>query len=96
MNVRDVIQKLVQPGWLIRTHDLGGHDGHEYWLERREGERLTARDVQELVRDGWLEPFNGGFRLSDAGRKAHMRSGDELGNGELIAPASSQGERDGR
>lgn len=92
MDVRSVIEKLVQSGWVIRRHDLGEYDGHEYWLEKREGERLTAFDVQDLVKAGWLEPFNGGFKLSDAGRAAYMRSTDELGDGKLISPGASQGD----
>lgn len=95
MNVRDVIARLVQPGWTIRTHDLGGYDGREHWLEKHEGERLNDKDISDLLRDGWIRSFNGGYELTDAGRAAHMRSTDELGDGKLIAPASAPGERHG-
>jgi hypothetical protein len=92
MDIKNVIGKLAQPGWLICTHDLGGFDGSEYWLEKREGERVTGHDIRVLMREGWLESFNGGYRLSDAGRAAYMRSTDELGDGKLLAP-SREGSR---
>lgn len=45
-----------------------------------------------LARGGWLKPFanNGGAWLSDGGKLAYLRSMDELGDGQLIAPVESE------
>jgi hypothetical protein len=94
MNVRDVIARLVQPGWTIRTEDHGGFDGRDYWLEKREGERLTDQDISDLLRDGWVRSYNGGYELTDEGRKAYFRSSDELGDGQLIAPRATATKRE--
>lgn len=87
METKSIIEKLAQYGWTIRSEDLGDHDGCEYWLQRCERYDISA-DIERLRREGWLEPFNGGFRLSDEGRKAYLRSTDELGDGALIAPTA--------
>lgn len=98
MNLRDVIERLAQAGWAIRSHDLGGHDGHEWRLERAESFPLSHADVERLRREGWLAPSGAGsnYVLSDAGRLAFIRSTDEMGDGVLRLPVNESGERNGR
>lgn len=42
--------------------------------------QVTAETISRFINRGWLESFanSGGFRLSDEGFKAYMRSTDEL------------------
>ena len=51
---------------------------------------VPSSQVNELVRDGWLEsiPNGSGAKLSDLGRLSFICSTDEMGNGQLIAPVS--------
>ena len=90
MEIRQIIEKLAQPGWTIRTNDLGEYDGYEYLLEFSERHDIGNK-LSQLIREGWIEGFNGGFRLTDAGHKAYMRSTDELGDGALRPPLESEG-----
>lgn len=48
--------------------------------------------VSHLIHHGWLESFSngGGYRLSDAGKLAYLRSTDELDDGALIDPRQYQ------
>lgn len=45
-----------------------------------------------MLHHGWLESTTGcgGYRLSDAGLLAYLRSTDELGDGKLIDPTGYQ------
>lgn len=84
--VKHIIDKLAQVGWTIRADSGRDYDAPEYWLVSGEGERVLSEEIEQLIRDGWLESFNGGYRLSDAGRQAYMRSTDELRDGKLYVP----------
>lgn len=44
--------------------------------------------VDRLIHYGWLESLanGGGYRMSDAGKIAYLRSTDELGDGALVDP----------
>lgn len=87
MEIRDIVAALAS-GHIIRTDDLGGYDGYEYRLvPEAQAPLLTTFQISRLIREGWLDSFNGGFRLSDEGRKAYMRSTDEMGGGELVPPS---------
>lgn len=89
MEIKNIIEKLAQQGWIIRTNDLGEYDGHEYMLEYSERHNVGHK-LSRLIREGWIEGFNGGFRLTDAGRMAYMRSTDELGDGVLRPPVEAE------
>lgn len=89
--VRTLIERLAT-GFVIRTEDLGGYDGYDYWVEKSERYKLFGSDISRLIQDGWLESFNGGYRLSDDGRKAYLRSTDELGDGKLYSPVPTPAE----
>ena len=82
------VVELLATGWSLHRHDLGGHDGVEYRVEKCAGEVLP-REIRRLYSAGFLEsyPSGCGYRLSDKGHKAYMKSSDEMGNGKLeIAP----------
>lgn len=83
--VKQVVERLAT-GFIIRAEDLGGYDGHDYWLEKSERHRMFADQISRMIQDGWLDSFNGGYRLTDEGRKAYLRSTDELGDGKLYLP----------
>lgn len=89
MKVEEIIQKLQQPGWRIRIESYG--HGYQYFLEGP-SHTLTTMEVSRLVQDGWLESTanGGGYTLTDEGRKAYLRSTDELGDGKLVPPGRLQ------
>lgn len=73
-------------GHLLRVTNLGGHDGREYRIEKREGFDLMV-PLAQLIREGWIEEMgNSTWRLTDKGRLAYLRSADELGDGKLYVP----------
>ena len=88
MEIVEIVAALAG-GYVIRT-EIDEHD-REYFLDPPGARRLVAEQVSRLIREGWLESFNGGYRLSDDGKKAYLRSTDELGNGKLVAPFASEG-----
>lgn len=91
LTTAQIVQLLAQVGWriVVEPDDFT----NEYHLVG------PSHDVtglfQEMIREGWLvsSPNGGSYVLSDAGRAAYMRSTDELGDGKLISPRASQGER---
>lgn len=48
--------------------------------------------IARLIHHGWLNSLanGGGYRMSDAGKLAYLRSTDELGDGALIDPTERQ------
>lgn len=87
MEMREIIEQLAS-GHVIRSEDLGGYDGHEYRLAPADqGPLIPVMQISRLIREGWVESFNGGLRLTDEGKKAYLRSTDEMGSGELIPPS---------
>ncbi len=48
--------------------------------------RVNNTDIVRMLNNGWLDSYNGGYRLTDAGRLAFMRSTDEMGDGKLYSP----------
>lgn len=89
MKVEEIIEKLQQTGWRIRIES--DEHGYQYFLE---GPRhsVTSTELSRLIQDGWLENTanGGGYTLTDEGRKAYLRSTDELGDGNLVPPARLQ------
>lgn len=87
MEIHEIITALAC-GHTIRSLDLGEHDGCEYRLvPDAPVELVNGLQIEQMIRDGWLESFNGGYRLTDAGRLEWMRSTDEMGDGELRPPS---------
>jgi hypothetical protein len=83
--VKRVVEALAT-GFTIRVEDLGGYDGHDYWVDKSERFRLIP-PLDVLIRDGWIEGGGGStWKLTDKGRKAYLRSTDELGDGKLYVP----------
>ena len=85
MDDKDVIAHLAS-GAKLRRH---GDDGTEVEL-------VTFHDVvtpdqwNRLADGGWLKGFanGGGAWLSDEGRRAYLRSTDEMGDGKLVPPVT--------
>jgi hypothetical protein len=91
LDVKEVISRLAQPGYSIRTYNNGEYDGYSIYVERIERMEITRRELDMLIKDGWVErPFASGWYLSDEGRKTWLRSTDELGDGKLRSPASGE------
>lgn len=91
----DAIRKIIgalATGFTLRCNDNGGYDGYSYVVEKREGFEITGWLVEKLLREGWVNSRNGWYELTDEGRKAYLRSTDEMGDGKLRAP-SMKGER---
>lgn len=86
--LRKVVEALAT-GFLIRVIHHGGHDGYSYEVQKCERFEIRGFLIEQMIKQGWLDGFNGGFRLSDEGHKAYMRSTDELGDGKLIAPGTA-------
>jgi hypothetical protein len=85
-SIREIIAELASGAYIVM------HDNGRYEL-RQPGKYIGNHTMQHhLIRDGWLESFAncGGYRLSSAGKRAYMRSTDELGDSELAAPATVQ------
>lgn len=85
-DVPQIVQALAS-GAVIRTDGGRDHDPPDYILDSG-SPRVLDTTVVNMIRDGWLESFNGGYRLTDAGKCAYMRSTDEVGDGKLVAPMS--------
>lgn len=85
-NVPEIVQALAS-GAVIRT-EIDGYD-RDYRLDRG-SPRVLSTTVVNMIRDGWLESFNGGYRLTDGGKKAYLRSTDELGDGKLVPPVTAK------
>jgi len=95
LDLKEAIGMLVQPNFRISIDDLGGYDGYEIWIRRTEGMRISQRELDMLIKDGWLEAYGAhSWQLSDAGKKAWLRSTDELGDGKLRSPNSGRAEHE--
>ena len=81
---REVIERLAG-GDFIAAIDLGGYDGYEYSLRSKETS-VDESQLRRLIDHGWLYSTNTSYRLTDEGKKAYMRSMDELGDGTLVPP----------
>lgn len=79
----EIVQHLAT-GKIIRR-EQEGHDPADYWLEIGRF-KIPDNLIERMIREGWLQSFNGGYRLTDAGHAAYMRSTDELGDGRLVSP----------
>lgn len=88
MRLEEVVQHLAS-GWSLRDHGSHGYDGPDYWMSRTAG-RVRGDTIERLIREGWVQSYNGGFSLTDEGHRAYMRSTDELGDGKLIAPSEGK------
>lgn len=62
-----------------------GYDCDEYELQSP-SQSLSQIDIVRLLDKGWIYSSNTAYFLTDEGKKAYLRSIDELGTGELIAP----------
>jgi hypothetical protein len=87
-DVPQIVQVLAC-GAVIRTDGGRDHDPPDYILDSG-SPRVLDTTIVNMIHDGWLESFNGGYRLTDAGRASYMRSTDELGNGVLVAPNNQE------
>ena len=88
-SVQEIIAELAS-GAFIELRDDGRYE------LRRPGKFISNHTMHyHLICGGWLENFAncGGYRLSNAGHRAYVRSTDELSNGELVQPAEAAGER---
>lgn len=67
-------------------------DGDYLYLTHIAG-RVRDDTLRRLLEEGWIKSFpNGcGFELTDEGRKAYMRSTDEMGDGVLHPPSGGGG-----
>lgn len=79
---RQVITELAGGARIIAT-DEG--DGWSYKLIHGEVP-ITAGQVVRLLDEGWIYSSNTAYFLTDEGKKAYLRSTDELGNGRLLVP----------
>lgn len=83
-----VVAALAQ-GFKLTDHgDHRDFDGPEYWIEKREGFRLTV-SIDRLIALGVIErhpTHASGWVLGDKWHRAYMRSTDELGDGRLYVP----------
>lgn len=81
--LKEIVRLLVRSGFRLEYAD--GWNGHRICGPDTP---VTAQEVSFLADHGWLKPMpnGGGAWLSDDGRKAFMRSTDELGDGELKSP----------
>lgn len=88
--VKRAIEAFAQ-GFQYRVHDLGGYDGYEPWIEKIEGFKVSYALIERLKREGWIESYGArGFKLTDAGHRAYMRSTDEMGDGKLTPPVEGK------
>jgi hypothetical protein len=84
-SLKEIIAELAS-GASIVAHDNGSYE------LCYPGKPITGHTLQwVLARDGWVQSTAncGAYVLTDAGRLAYMRSTDEMGSGELIAPNAS-------
>ncbi len=87
--MRDAVQDLAGGACFRRSSD--GFHGDDFELVHPTAQ--PEGDVfDRLLHHGWLESFpnGGGYKLSDAGKLAYLRSTDELGDGQLIDPKEYQ------
>lgn len=86
-----IIEKLATGGAdYIASRDLGGWDGHEHYLKKDEPEHMvTGWHIERLIQHGFIQGGPGGWRLSDAGRVAFIKSTDEMGDGKLRSAMAS-------
>lgn len=80
MRVEEVVQALAS-GYGMQRDDC------DVRVVRSAG-KVRSDTLQRLIDEGWLEGYanGGGWRLSDEGHKAYLRSSDEMGDGKLVAP----------
>src|SRR5271154_5126368 len=87
IDLKEVIERLAQTGYSIVSDDQGGYDGYRIFVRRVEQYEITGRERDMLIMDGWItQPGASSWVLSDEGRKAYLRSTDELGDGKLVSP----------
>jgi hypothetical protein len=81
LRVEDIIP-LLAGNYRLRD------DGDYLWLTQTAG-KVRDDTLHRLIEEGWVQRFpNGsGFELTDEGRKAYMRSTDEMGDGILHPPS---------
>lgn len=79
--LREVVAELAS-GALLRLDD------DNYWILVRDLKQPQGDVIDHLMHCGWLEsmPNGGTCKISDAGKIAYLRSTDELGDGQLVAP----------
>jgi len=82
MRVEEIVQHLAS-GW-----GLYQDDGD--WYVQKNAGRVRSDTLSRLIQEGWIERLNVSCRLTDAGHKAYLRSGDEMGDGKLIPPSESE------
>lgn len=78
MRLEDVVQHMAS-GWRLGRGDDG------YFITQTAG-KVRSDTINRLLTEGWCETRNMCLILTDAGRAAYLRSTDELGDGNLIAP----------
>lgn len=78
--LRHIVRSLAQAGYRV-VYDDDGQGGQICGPS----EPVTASEVNQLGADGWIcnLPNGSGCVLSDAGRKAFLKSTDELRDGTL-------------
>ena len=82
MRMREVIERLAS-GYSMRDDDELG------FVVAKTAGKVRSDTIGKLMNGGWIERRNGCWTLTDEGRKAFMRSTDELGDGKLIAPEAT-------
>jgi hypothetical protein len=85
LTLRQIITELASGAQIV------AHDDGRYEL-CHPGKPVDSHTLQwVLARDGWIEstPNCGAYVLTEAGRLAYLKSMDELGSGELVAPAAA-------
>lgn len=45
LDIKEVISRLAQPGYSVRSYDNGGYDGHSIYVERIERIEITGREL---------------------------------------------------
>lgn len=91
-SLKEIIAELAAGARIV------AHDDGRYEL-CHPGKPITGHTLQWVLGEqGWIEstPNMGAYVLSDAGRLAYMRSTDELGSGELVAPIAGVGPVEGK
>lgn len=86
--LKEIIRLLAQPGFRL-VYDGAMSDGEVCGP----GTTVLTEEINYMGRNGWLKgmPSGRGSWLSDEGRKAFLRSTDELGDGRLaIADESNK------
>jgi hypothetical protein len=88
-NFAEIVSALACGARIVVEGD--GFHGNDYEL-RTPAPRMQAGQFDRLMREGWLEsaPNGASYVLSDRGRKAYLRSTDELGDGKLELTKTSE------